>query len=93
MTQTLTQTQDAEPDYDWDDWERPDAAFCDGYTVHEKHVYSALNSNTYLCPGLTDADMASLEAEAAQPPCEHGMSASLCAGPMHYPADHLHGDW
>lgn len=29
----------------------------------------------------------SLEEEAAFAECEHGMSASLCAGPQHYPAD------
>lgn len=31
--------------------------------------------------------------EAAQEDCEHGLSAWLCAGPMHYPADREESIW
>ena len=64
-----------------------DPAFCDEYVVHEPHVYRALNGTNYRCCGLDAEAMAALEAEAARPPCEHGLSAALCAGPGHYPPD------
>lgn len=38
-----------------------------------------------------DAAMAEAVAEAGQ--CEHGLSAALCAGPGHYPADDPMDDW
>lgn len=70
-----------------DDPERTPAAFCDVYAVHEPHAYRALNRNTYLCPGFTDDDLGEVERLAAEPLCEHGLSAWLCAGPNHYPSD------
>lgn len=73
--------------YDPDDYEATPAAFCDTYAAHDSHIYSAINRNTYACPGFTADDVAALEAQQALPPCEHGLSASLCAGPGHYPAD------
>lgn len=62
-------------------------AFCDQYVVHEAHTYRALNGNTYRCSGFDAEDEAAVRAEALRPPCEHGLSASLCAGPGHYPPD------
>jgi hypothetical protein len=79
-------TEDDVEDY-YGDYEPLPGAFCDQYVVHDEHVYGALNSNVYQCPGFTAEDLAFVEAEAAQEPCEHGLSLSLCAGPMHYPAD------
>lgn len=61
------------------------AAFCDTYEAHEAHNYRAVNHNYYNCPGLTAEDLIELESRADEL-CEHGMSADLCAGPMHYPA-------
>lgn len=62
-------------------------AFCDQYEIHEGHAYRAVNGNTYLCSGFDAEDMASLEREMNAEPCEHGLSQSLCSGPMHYPAE------
>lgn len=62
-------------------------AFCDVYEVHAAHNYRAINTNHYDCPGLTHGDLAECERIANLPPCEHGLSADLCAGPNHYPAD------
>ena len=38
-----------------------------------------------------DADLSSfpLTEEALYPSCEHGLSASLCAGPDHYPMENM----
>lgn len=58
--------------------------FCDDYVVHHPHVYVAINHAIYKCPGLNAAELAECEALWNQPPCEHGMSAHLCAGPMHW---------
>lgn len=33
-------------------------------------------------------DLAGAAWEILDPPCEHGLSSSLCAGPGHYPADY-----
>jgi hypothetical protein len=64
----------------------PARAFCNSYTAHEAHVYVALNSEMYACPGLTAGDLAD---HLAYDPgtCEHGLSADLCSGPNHYGAD------
>lgn len=62
-------------------------AFCDNYAAHEAHVYQAINGNMYDCAGMTAEDVAEMEAEANRPPCPHGLSAALCAGPGHYPPD------
>lgn len=62
-------------------------AFCDQYEIHNDHVYRAINGNTYSCPGFDAEDMAALVAEQNAPPCEHGLSQSLCAGPGHYPME------
>lgn len=59
-------------------------AFCDDNEVHAEHTYRAINGNTYICNGFTEEDAAYLEELASAPPCEHGMSAHLCSGPMHY---------
>lgn len=83
----------ADRPYEWDveqddpPGERTTSAFCDDYAVHEHHAYRAINHSTYLCPGLSVVELAACEELWNQPPCEHGMSAHLCAGPMHYPAD------
>lgn len=80
-------------DYDDDEpWfpEEPgqtEHGFCDSYEIHEPHTYTALNGWHLKCPGFTAEALAALEREAAEPPCEHGLSARLCAGPAHYPAD------
>lgn len=77
-------------DGEWDgddDGEPTPRAFCDGYTVHDPHAYRAVNGNTYDCPGFDADDMAELVRKENEPPCEHGLSADLCAGPMHYPPD------
>lgn len=58
-------------------------AYCDVYEVHDGHIYRALNGNHYDCPGLSAGDHASL-IESANDVCEHGMSAALCGGPMHW---------
>lgn len=76
-----------EDEYEEYDVEPVPGAFCDRYEVHEGHVYVALNSNVYKCPGFDAEDAAALEREANQPPCPHGLSQSLCAGPGHYPTD------
>lgn len=57
--------------------------FCDNYEVHEPHVYRALNQNMYDCDGLTEAQLAELDAYDPGT-CEHGLSADLCGGPMHW---------
>jgi hypothetical protein len=31
--------------------------------------------------------------EVLDPPCEHGMSSSLCMGPMHYPSAEQEREW
>jgi hypothetical protein len=72
---------------EWDDMEPTPRAFCDVYDVHEAHCYRAVNGNYYDCPGFDAEDMAALIAEQNEPPCEHGLSARLCAGPGHYPPD------
>lgn len=61
-------------------------AFCDFYEAHEPHVYVALNAETYSCPGLSAGELEELDAYDPGT-CEHGLSADLCSGPMHYPAD------
>ena len=75
-------------EYDYD-WPEPQAAllhaFCDVYDQHGPHVYTALNGEPYNCPGMSREQAAWFESE---PECEHGLRASLCAGPNHYPADH-----
>lgn len=58
-------------------------AFCDVYEPHEPHSYRALNGNTYSCSGLSSDDLASIE-RLTEPRCEHGLSAYLCRGPMHW---------
>jgi hypothetical protein len=73
-------------DEDEEPWDRPEAAFCDEYWVHEPHVYQALNHSTYRCPGMTDPDLEYIT-EMTEATCEHGLSEYLCAGPNHYPAD------
>lgn len=83
---------DDDPDFDptYRDFAGPcdgDAGFCDDYVVHEAHTYRALNGTNYRCSGLDVAMLAGIFEEADAPSCEHGLSASLCAGPMHYPAD------
>jgi hypothetical protein len=77
-------------DYDegwYDEDGGPTRAFCDAYNVHEPHCYRAVNGNYYDCPGFDKEDEAALVAEQNAPPCEHGLSARLCAGPGHYPPD------
>lgn len=59
-------------------------AFCDVYEVHDEHGYRAINHESYNCPGFTAQDRAELDAIEAEPPCEHGMSARDCGGPMHW---------
>lgn len=61
-------------------------AFCDGFEVHEPHTYVAINGGLYDCDGLTAEQLAAIEAYDPGT-CEHGLSADLCAGPMHYPPD------
>lgn len=72
-------------DEDGEDWRLP-PAFCDNYTVHDGHTYRAINTNWYRCDGLSEEDLAEIEAADALV-CEHGMSLQLCAGPQHYPLD------
>jgi hypothetical protein len=75
-----------------DDWfpEEPgqvEHGFCDQYVIHAPHTYTALNAWVLKCPGFDSEDEAYLLAQQNAEPCEHGLSASLCAGPMHYPPD------
>lgn len=74
-----------EEDYE-DDYEPSPFAFCDEYEAHEPHHYVAINQNVYSCPGMSAEEY---EEWAAYDPgvCEHGLSADLCSGPMHYPPD------
>lgn len=70
-------------DYDGGYYEPAPRAFCDLYQVHETHYYVAINGRTYNCIGCTPEDM--LYIESYDPgECEHGLSADLCSGPMHY---------
>jgi hypothetical protein len=84
--QVAAQVADEADYWAWqqDDCEPTPRAFCDNYEVHEAHSYWAINRNMYQCGGFTAGDLADAEAEAARPPCEHGLSASLCGGPMHW---------
>lgn len=66
---------------------RPTHTFCDVYEPHEEHLYRAINTDTYLCPGITAAALDEIEYRYSAP-CEHGLSAYLCAGPNHYPTDY-----
>jgi len=68
------------------DWvSKPQYAFCDNYSAHEAHGYTALNGNVYQCSGMTAEELTELEAaEDAAESCEHGLSLALCGGPMHY---------
>jgi predicted heme/steroid binding protein len=59
-------------------------AYCDVYNVHDGHTYRAVNGNTYDCPGLLAAGSHASLVESDADLCEHGMSASLCGGPMHW---------
>lgn len=71
------------PEEEFYDPEPVTRGFCDGYEVHEPHVYVAINQNLYSCPGLTQEQLD--EMDAYDPgTCEHGLSADLCSGPMHY---------
>lgn len=85
----MTSSLDLANEYeDWEPIEPLPLAFCDQYVVHEPHIYRAINGNWYDCRlGLTQDDLNAIEAEAALPPCEHGLSATMCAGPNHYPMD------
>lgn len=59
-------------------------AFCDSYEIHAPHWYTALNRNAYRCAGVTPEERAYMEEQAEAEPCEHGLSAALCGGPMHW---------
>jgi hypothetical protein len=82
----MSEIAEYEEDYDTFipemDQPRPDA-FCDTYEAHDPHIYRALNTNYYRCPGIGTADLAELMA-MTEATCEHGMAAWLCSGPMHY---------
>ena len=75
-----------EDDY-YNDEPMPAHGWCGDYEVHSRHFYTAINCEVYDCSGLTDEDLAEVEAGNALPPCEHGLSSDLCAGPGHYPMD------
>jgi hypothetical protein len=62
-------------------------AFCDRYELHPPHTYVDRHVWSIDCPGWDEVDEADLRELQAQPPCEHGMSAHLCAGPSHYPME------
>lgn len=85
--------QDQEITYDYEEEWYPEEpgqiryAFCDNYEIHEPHTYCALNGWTLECSGFDDEDYEAMVKEQNAPPCEHGLSASLCAGPGHYPMD------
>jgi hypothetical protein len=84
--QGVPSLEEEEHEY-YDDYDFPiHNAFCDSYEPHAGHVYNAINSETYRCPGITQADLDDME-RRAKVECEHGLSADLCAGPMHYPSD------
>ena len=67
-------------------YERVLYGFCDLYKPHEAHVYCAINSMMFACPGITSEDLAEMDSES-KAVCEHGLSASLCNGPNHYGYD------
>lgn len=75
---------DEYPDFSDDFEELPPVDFCGDYAIHESHVYVALNRNVYLCYGMTQDVLDDLDKQANAEPCEHGLSAALCGGPMHW---------
>lgn len=65
----------------------PPEPMCGQYNLHDSHWYEAMNGREYNCAGFTEEDEEALRFIQSQPPCEHGLSQHLCAGPGHYPLE------